>query len=84
MQLWSDYQSVKYSNHIIAELFNHPNPWRVESNPTTNKYREIYFVDYPYEVEIFVPPIFGIVAIPNHPVNESLLEQRLFEVIQNS
>jgi hypothetical protein len=84
MKKWNDYQIVKYSNQAISDFFNKPNFSRVQSNPTTHKYREIYLVDYPYEVEVFIPPIFAIVTLPNRPVDEAQLESRIFHIIQVS
>jgi hypothetical protein len=58
--------------------------WDVQKNPPTDKYLEMFLVDYPFEVELFVPPIFAIVTVPNRPVERSLLEQRMFNIVQNS
>ncbi|MFB2771929.1 hypothetical protein ACE1AT_21970 [Pelatocladus sp. BLCC-F211] len=83
-QMWSDYQTVKYSNQFITELLTRPLPWDIYLADHTNSYREIYLVDYPYSIEVFVPPIFGMVTIPNCPIDESLLEQKLFNLVNNS
>lgn len=83
-QLWSDYQSIKYSNKFIESALATPRMWDVEEKPPTRKHREIYLVDYPYEIEIFIPPIFAIVTVPNRPVNQAQLKQRMFNILQNS
>jgi hypothetical protein len=82
--LWDDYNSNHHSNKFINETLVIPEMWDVQENPPTDKYREMYLVDYPYEVELFIPPIFAIVTVPNRPVNQVHLEQRMFSIIQNS
>lgn len=81
-RLWDEYQSLKYSNQFINDIFQTPLLWNVESNPPTNNYKEIYLVDYPHEVEMFIPPIFCIVTVPNNPINQRQLESRIFRIIQ--
>jgi hypothetical protein len=83
-QLWDEYQLVKYSNQFISNILQKSQSWVVETNPPINKYREIYLVDYPHEVEMFVHPIFAIVSLPNYPFDEAILEQRLFRIIDFS
>ncbi|MFN6566197.1 hypothetical protein [Dendronalium sp. ChiSLP03b] len=83
-QLWHEYQPLKYSNQFLSEILITPKSWQVELTPPTNKYREIYLVDYPYEVEMFVSPIFCIVSIPNRPIEQVQLESRIFNIIQSS
>jgi hypothetical protein len=38
---------------------------------------QIFLVDYPYEVKLFVSPIFGLVAVPDKSVDYTLLRQRI-------
>ncbi|MBL1203132.1 MAG: hypothetical protein FWK04_29695 [Nostoc sp. GBBB01] len=83
-QLWSDYEPLKYSNEFIKSVLITPRMWDIEEKPPTLKHREMYLVDYPFEAEIFIPPIFAIVTIPNRPVNQAHLEQRMFNILQNS
>lgn len=83
-QLWSDYEPLKYSNKFIESVLSTPRMWDVERKPPTLKHREIYAVDYPIEVELFVEPIFAIVTVPNRPVDQAHLEQRMFNILQNS
>ncbi|MBE9209469.1 hypothetical protein IQ244_23820 [Nostoc sp. LEGE 06077] len=83
-RLWNEYHPLKYSNQFLSDILLKPSLGQVELNPPTNNYREIYLVDYPYEVEIFVQPIFCIVSVPNLPINQSQLESRIFQIIQTS
>ncbi len=83
-QLWSDYEPQKYSNEFIELAMATPRMWDTESQPPTLKHREMFVVDFPYEVELFVEPIFAIVTVPNRPVDQVRLEQRMFSIIQNS
>jgi hypothetical protein len=83
-QLWDEYQSIKYSNSFINDILKIPRLWSIESNPPTNRYREIYLVDYPYEVEMFVAPIFYIVSVPNIPIDEKQLELRIANILNIS
>ncbi|MDZ8104707.1 MAG: hypothetical protein RM338_03665 [Nostoc sp. DedQUE12a] len=82
--LWYEYKSNKYSNEFLESAISTPIMWDVLENPPTNQHREIYLVDYPHEVEIFIPPIFAIVTVPNRPVERSDLDRRMFYIIQNS
>ncbi|MBD2491994.1 hypothetical protein [Aulosira sp. FACHB-615] len=84
IQLWDEYQALKYSNSFINDILQTPRLWSIESNLPINKYREIYLVDYPFEVEIFVKPIFCIVTVPNIPINQEKLESRMKRVIEHS
>lgn len=81
-RLWDEYQSLKYSNRFISEILQTPSLWNIELNPPTNNYREIYLVDYPDEVEMFIEPIFCIVTVPNSSINQAQLELRIFRIIQ--
>ena len=83
-QLWIDYQPLKYSNKFIESVLATPRMWEIEEKPPTLKHREMFAVDYPIEVELFVEPIFAIVTVPNHPVNQVHLEQRMFNILENS
>jgi len=83
-RLWNKYDTLKYSNQFLNDILLKPSLGQVQLNPPTNNYREIYLVDYPYEVEIFVQPIFCIVSVPNLPINQSQLESRVFQIIQTS
>lgn len=58
--------------------------WEIQEKPPTLKHREMYLVDYPYEVELFISPIFVIITVPNRPVDQVRLEERMFSVLQNS
>lgn len=82
--LWDDYNSNHHSNKFINETLLTPKIWDVEKKTPTDKYREMFLVDYPYVVELFIPPIFAIVTVPNRPVNQVHLEQRMFSILQNS
>ncbi|AUB36090.1 hypothetical protein COO91_01989 [Nostoc flagelliforme CCNUN1] len=81
-QLWNDYPSIKDPNKFVDSILLTPKMWDVETNPPTDKYLQIYLVDYPYEVEIFIEPIFIIVTLPNSPVDQGKLDQRMFKAIQ--
>ena len=83
-QLWSDYKPLKYSNKFIKSVLITPRIWDIEEKPPTLKHREMYLVDYPYEAELFVEPIFAIVTVPNCPVDQVRLEERMFNILQNS
>ncbi|MCC5640029.1 hypothetical protein LC593_30210 [Nostoc sp. CHAB 5844] len=83
-ELWDEYQPLKYSNQFINDILQTPRLWEIELNPPIKNYREIYLVDYPDEVEIFVEPIFCIVGVLNVPVNQKQLESRIMNVLQIS
>jgi hypothetical protein len=83
-RLWDEYQTLKYSNSFINDILQTPRLWSIESNPPTNKYREIYLVDYPYEVEMFVAPIFCIISVPNIAIDEKKLELRIANILDVS
>lgn len=80
--LWDEYQPLKYSNRFISDILQTPLLWNIELNPPTNNYREIYLVDYPDEVEMFIEPIFCIATVPNSPINQEQLQSRIFRIIQ--
>lgn len=84
-QLWDDYSSIKDKdpNKFIDSILVTPKMWDVEANPPTDKYLQIYLVNYPYEVEIFMEPIFVIVTLPNSSVDLGKLDQRMFKAIQS-
>lgn len=84
IELWDDYNSSNHLNKFINSTLLIPKMWDVQANPPTDKYREMFLVDYPFEVELFIPPIFAIVTVPNRPVDQAQLEQRMFDIIQNS
>lgn len=84
IQFWDEYQTLKCSNSFINNILQTPRLWSIESNLPINKYREVYLVDYPFEVEMFVEPIFCIVTVPNIQINQEKLESRMERIIQCS
>ncbi len=84
VQLWHDYQLNQHSNKFIESVLLTPKMWDVEANPPTQKYLQIYLVDYPYEIEVFIPPIFVLVTVRSCPVDQSRLEQRMFKIVRDS
>ncbi len=82
--LWQEYGELKSRNEFIESAIATPIAWNVQINPPALKHRQIYLVDYPFEVEIFIPPVCAIVTVPNRPVERSILDQRMFSVLQNS
>ena len=84
IELWDEYNSSSHLNEFINSTLLIPKIWDVQANPPTDKYREMFLVDYPFEVEVFIPPIFAIVTVPNRPLDQAHLEQRMFSILQNS
>ena len=82
--LWDDYNSNHHSNKFIDRTLLIPKMWNVEENPPSLKHRQVYLVDYPYVVEIFLEPIFAIVTVPNRPVHRTDLDRRMFNILQKS
>lgn len=82
--LWDDYKSNQDANKFIEPIILTPFYWDTLENLFLNKDRQILLVNYPVEIEVFIPPIFLIVTVPNCPVEQSHIHQRFFDILQKS
>ncbi len=82
--MWDEYNKSEYLNEFLDSAISTPIMWHVLEHPTPLQHRQIYLVDYPFEVELFIKPIFAIVTVPNRPVERSDLDRRMYNILQNS
>lgn len=82
-RLWSKYQQYKYSNSTIKSIMERDKMYDVELNPPFQKDYQIYLVDYPKEVEYFIPPITILMGVPqNFPYNHEKFSERIAISVQ--
>lgn len=82
--LWAEYKFNSSKKHTDDCIINANNTWCLNIKLPVNEYCQVFLIDYPYEVELFVTPIFGLVAVPDKPVDYDLLKQRITNLINDN
>ncbi len=72
--MWDDFKSVK-ANQYVDELLTLPKHW--DKDLHGKGFRQVHICDYPYEVEVFIPPIFHIITVEEKPIDVEEIRQRI-------
>lgn len=83
-QLWMEYKFNSRKKHTDDCIINTDEILSMNIKLSVNDLCQIFLVDYSYEVELFVPPIFGLVAVPDKSVDYNLLRQRISNLIHQN
>lgn len=83
-QLWLQYKLNHRKKHTDDCITNTNQMLSLNIKLPINDFCQIFLVDYQYEVELFVPPVFGLVSVPNKPVDYDLLRKRITNVINQN
>lgn len=82
--LWEQYINIDKLQHINDCLTDKNNLWGSKIKIPSRDFCQIIFVDYPIEVELLIPPVVGLVTIPNKPVDTKILERRITNLINQN
>lgn len=82
--LWEQYINIDKLQHINDCLTDKNNLWGSKIKIPSRDFYQIIFVDYPIEAELLIPPVVGLVTIPNKPVDTKILERRITNLINQN
>lgn len=73
--MWDDFKSTVEQNKYVDELLSSPERW--DKDLHGKGFRQVFICDYPYEIEVFIPPIFHIVTVREKPIDVEIIRQRI-------